>query len=264
MTHEDGCVYVLGTGASLLGLTEEEKEYLRYQTTVGMNKYLLFWHILDVYPKYAFMADDHYPAPRVVQESVLLSQQLGRPVHWLLNSMYEEIFGLSPERILAIRDVVTTFREDYCFDYRPDLVIHPVTYFTKVPGNRYDGWATNLSERMCALGGSLTTLMNVLCVLDLGRTIKLLGVDLSTAKGFHDEEFLERRELHDVYTRLSLSQPEPCHFTLRGWTRTHPLAADLVHVFSHALASGYRVVCGNPESLLVQQGICEYSPVLPE
>lgn len=263
MKQTDGCVYVLGSGASLLKLTPAEKEYLQGQITVAMNKYLLFWHIIGVYPDFLFMADDHYPAARVVQESFLLTEQLQRPVHWLLNSLYKDMFGLSAESRAAMHEVIADYQELYGFDYKPELAIEPATYFIKVPAQTYMGWASKLEDRMRAMCGSLTTLLNLLCVLGLGHTIKLLGVDLNTSDSFYDPQYRNRRELHDLNTRIQTSKPFSPHFTAIRWFGSRGVQDDMPIIVDCAAAHGYDIVCCNQESLLVQDGICPYSPIIP-
>jgi|DewCreStandDraft_4_1066084.scaffolds.fasta_scaffold83018_2 hypothetical protein len=263
MTHKDDSVYVLGSGASLLTLTPEEKEYLQGQTTVAMNKYLLFWHIVGVYPKWHFLADQHYPALRIMQESYLLTQEMRRPVQWLLHANYRDVFGLDSEQAAARAEQVERYKTDYGFGYQPTLRIDPVTYFERSQDSADIAWAESLDEPMANFRGSLSTLINLLCVLDLGRTIKLLGVDLSSSESFYDAEYLHRRDLHDVYTRLQLSKPRSMHFTALPWYGKSGIQGQMGTIVSLARAAGHDIVCCNPHSLLVEQGVCEFAPVLP-
>ena len=87
-------VYLLGSGASLLELTDQDKAYLANQPVVAMNKYLMFWEKIGLWPTHTYLADGHYPGPVVYESVRKLYQQSNRPLHFLLSQFYRATYRL--------------------------------------------------------------------------------------------------------------------------------------------------------------------------
>ncbi|MEM1211456.1 MAG: hypothetical protein AAGI68_04075 [Planctomycetota bacterium] len=264
-----GPVYVLGSGESLLGLTAGQKAELARHPRVAMNKYLLFWEKVGVWPSHLFLADAHYPAVRVYQEShrvIASGVAEGRSgVHFLLDRLYARKYGAGRWRGRAGWANLKTFGRGLLsqrFVYRPWYRPEPVTFFAhEIASQSSPGWARSLEEPLYFYRGSLTVLINLLCLLFPGRELCLLGVDL-TGPSFFDAELTARPELHDRYVRLEREQPgEGLHATQRVIEGLPGVMSRLPEVVEHAAGMGVRVTCGSRSSLLVSEGVCEYVSV---
>src|SRR5690606_34786688 len=68
-------IFILGSGASLYELSPREITILNQKTTISLNKYLLCWEEIGVWPNMHFLVDVHRPAPRVLRESIQIACQ---------------------------------------------------------------------------------------------------------------------------------------------------------------------------------------------
>jgi hypothetical protein len=217
----------------MLELSPAEKQHLGNATTVAMNKYMLFWEKLGIWPSHYFLSDDHAPTEEVLRESLKIIFNSGRP--WprlLINRTYRALVPLQMhahyfERALARKDAA--------------------------------GWATSLEEPMYFFRGSLTVLLNYLTVQKAASRVCLLGVDLSRPGHFFSEELT--RDYPHLVDRRAINLP--AHFTALPRESWPPIQKRLPYAVAQARKHGVEVVSGAKDSLLVTQGICDYQPILP-
>lgn len=257
--RNDRCVYVLGTGRSLLDLTDRERAWLRRQTTIAMNKYMLFWDALDIFPTHYFLADLHDPAPRVLAETRAIVRRCGNPMHYLLDTGYEptvcgddavehHVNGNSGEHTNSrAHEQVTFFHRPHCW--------------APLDGGAFP-WARSLDEPMFFHRGSLSVLLNLIAVLQLGTRIKILGVDLNTSAYFFDDALRRRTDLHDDWYRATGTNPERSHATAVPHKGMPGIQASFPFIMEQLDEAGIECTCCNPHSLLVEQGLCPYGPVI--
>jgi hypothetical protein len=256
-------VYVLGSGPSLLAVSAAERAHIAGQLSVGMNKYLLFWERAGILPTHFFLADRHYPAVRVYEESVLAARDAGRPVHFLLDAAYGARYGGGP--LKRMRNMPWSLALRWRHGFRPALACVPeqATYFTRWHGwNDPKVWARSLHEKMFFHRGSLSCLLNLLCVLRLGEEIKLLGVDLNTPRSFYDDAIADREYLHDEYMRMQAQGDAPMHMTAAPYRGMGGIQEVWPFIQTQVEAAGIRLVCCSPTSLLVEEELCPYAPVI--
>lgn len=257
-------VYVLGSGASLKELTEAEKRYLEGQTTVAMNKYLLFWEKLGVFPTHFFLADIHHPSLKVFEESVAIAQKGPRPVHFFLADEFRRRYGINPVKRLVNAPFRLRHYFKHGFLYSPEVTAEPVTYFKRCQTwDAPEVWGKTLNDLMYFYRGSLTVLLNLLAVLKLGRSIKLLGVDLGSAASFFQEEIAQRPDLFDDYMKMTAA-PERKHMTAETFKGMPGIQTKWPFIRENLEKEGISLYCCNPKSLLVEEGLCPYAPVMEE
>ena len=258
----DTPVYVLGSGASLLKLTPQERAYLATQTTVAMNKYLLFWDIVGLWPTHFFLADIHYPALRVYDESVRIARAHPSPPRFLLDSSFRKRYGGGPVR--RALNLPFRFRQHHRHGYWYDWNAQPPqpTYFKRTHGwESPEVWGRTLDDRMYFYRGSLSVLLNLLTVLSLGRRIRLLGVDLATPGSFYDACLPTKPYLADDYLRMQQSGAVAAHMTAAEYKGMPGIQSQWPFIQRSVEDCGYDLACCNPDSLLVQQGLCPYAAV---
>lgn len=259
-------VFVLGSGESILDLTDEQKQYIARGTCVAMNKYLLFWEKVGIWPTHYFLADAHYPAIRVYQETYRIVRSSGNSVHYLLDSKFARKFGEESLGRQSLYANLLSFGHNllkYRYLYKPWLHPSPVTYFKRPHAYiSHPRWAHSIDEPLYFFRGSLTVLINLLTVLGLGRTIKLVGVDLNT-DNFFSSEISRRPELFDVHLRGMMKDAEKIHPTEKSLNGSLPGICDkFPEVLEHVERSGFKLVCCNPDSLLVTKGKCDIGDVI--
>lgn len=244
-------------------LTPEERAHLATQTTVAMNKYLLFWEVLNLWPSHVFLADIHYPAIRVYEESVQIARPSGRAPHFLLDQSYHKRYGGGMAKRLANLPFQLNQYRKHGYWYDPTLTPASATYFKRC--HRWAApqvWGETLEDQMYFYRGSLSVLLNLLTVLGLGRRIKLLGVDLGSSGSFYDEAIQAKPYLFDDYMRMQQSGAVREHVTAATYQGMPGIQAKWPFIQSNVESRGFELSCCNPESLLVQSGLCPYAPVI--
>lgn len=250
----------------MLNLSESQRRHLAGQTTIGMNKYLLFWEKIGVFPTHAFLADTHYPAQCVLQESMQVAKDFGRQTHFLINRDFKKQFGtqafLSTDLPRTLYRVYQR-RKRWGFAYNPLMTPSKVTYFNAEVGPDAENlkWATSLDDPMYFWRGSLTQLMNLLSLLFPGRPIHLLGVDLDGGRSFFWEELMNRPELHDKFIKSEQQSQSNRHATAVQIADKGPITDHWLDVMEHAAETGNTIACCNPQSLLVREFQTPYVPV---
>jgi hypothetical protein len=259
----DKPVYVLGSGASMLALRPEERAYLATQTTVAMNKYLLFWELIGVWPSHFFLADIHYPALRVYEESVGIARAHPEPPHFLLDRTYRRRYGRGPlRRVMNMPFQLKQYRR-HGYWYDPGATPPAATYFKRTHGwESPELWGKTLDDRMYFYRGSLSVLLNLLTVLGLGRRIKLLGVDLGTPGSFYDGRLADKPYLADAYLHMQQSGAITTHMTAATFQGMPGIQAQWPFIQRSVESAGFELSCCNPDSLIVQQGLCPHAPVI--
>lgn len=256
-------VYVLGSGASINRLTPAEREHLRARPTVAMNKYLLFWDIVGVWPSHFFLADIHYPALRVYEESVAIAAKHAPAPHFLLDDAYRARYGGG--RLKRLRNLPFRIRQRrrHGFDYNPAALPARATYFKRCHSWKAPQvWAESLDEWMYFHRGSLSVLINLLTVLRIGRHIKLLGVDLGTPGSFYDDAIAAKPHLFDDYLRMQRSGAVQQHVTAATYRGMPGIQAQWPFIQRNVERHGLALSCCNPDSLLVTEGLCPHAPVV--
>lgn len=268
--NQNSTVYILGSGSSLLKLTEEEKEYLKNQTIIAMNKYILFWQKIGIFPTHYFLADIHYPAIKVFQESQSIIKKSGKDVYYLLDSSYKEAYWNKEYKgINNLQWFKRSSRQIFSyairksFFYKPWIHIDKVTYFKRP--HTFDTpikWAKSLEEELFFYRGSLTILLNLLSILPLGKKIKLLGIDLNTSSSFYEEEIKTRPDLQDQWMKFQKNNSMNLHATAMPLNGQPGIQSQWEFINKQLHFSGRELFCCNIESLLIQDGLCQYAPIL--
>jgi len=224
-------LFILGSGSSLLTLSERERQTLNELPTIAMNRYLLYWDMLGIWPKYAYLADIHAPTPEVLTRIVeMIGKNPHRPAPQLLLASDYQQWPLAPLRpILFGRHHDAPAGED-----------HP--------------WAKSLAESMYFHRGSLTCLLNLVTVLRLAPKVCLLGVDLADGKAFYADRYENDLDLHDHWE--TLRRDTGIHPTALDYKGIPPIQAKLPWVFEQMKQVGVSVSCYSESSLLVKDGLC--------
>ena len=228
------CVYVLATGPSLSKITDEEKHVIGQSLSVGMNRYLLFWEKFGIWPDFFFLGDKYVAAPSIFIEACNVIVGDERPITLLVDQFFR---SAAP-------------------------VTRPAIFFDRWHSDTDEAtWAQGPGDKLFFWRGSLTCLVNLLCVLRVAPKIKLVGVDLNRPGSYFAKETQARPDLEDPQNleaaRLGI------HSTAMPGVRGEAgIEAKWPYVQHSAKQQGVEIVCCNPESLLVQAGVCPYEPII--
>ena len=172
---------IFGSGKIVNALTEDEKEKISKSKIIFMNKNLIFWKYIGIWPNFYFLADTPIKSEKSLKIfndtlKIINDNKLDSPV-LLLEKFYK--YGLP-------NNLNCTF-----FNYNKSKNLK---------------WALNLNDIMFGHHGSLTTLLNLIDLLNLGKKIMLVGFDMNGRDYFFekdkdfekytDKSFISRGSLH--------------------------------------------------------------------
>lgn len=221
-------IFILGSGSSLLELTSDERAFLNENPTLAMNKYMLFWDILGIWPTYTFLADTHHPAAEVLTRSIeeIAKHPHKRPPQFLLTADYADW---------------------------PIKILNPL-FFKRYHHHGNNQWANHPSELMYFHRGSLSCLLNLVTVLKIAKKVSLMGIDLNTKESFFEERYSADKSLHDYFEPKR--EKSSVHVTAAEVLGIPPIQVKLPWIFEKMKESGIEVLSTNPKSLLVKDGLC--------
>jgi glycerophosphoryl diester phosphodiesterase len=256
--------FIIGSGRSLLNLTDREKEYLNeHPYTLAMNRYLLFFEKIGVLPKAMFAADSHFPAPKLIFQTIQKIQYLGSDITYYLDEYYRKLFVIPPQESVWARK-----QRDKSFEQHGYVAPLGFDYsklvFFKHQFAVYSGfsWAKTLKEPLYWFHTSLLTAINLANIIYPNCDIKLLGIDLQGPQSFYHEEIMKKPEMLDKHYNRSLKELGQ-HPTAVATTPDGRTMFDALNKIVPELEKlGTKLLCSNPSSKLVIDSICKYTPVI--
>jgi hypothetical protein len=223
-------IVIFGSSASINQITEQEKASLNDCKIIFMNKNLIFWKIINIWPDYFFLADTPIKSKAAKQIFVDTIKTLNLTQNDAPIFLVEEFYKLGiPKNLKKI-----------CFQYNKSSNLD---------------WAQNLNETMFGFHGSLTTLLNLITVLNLGKRIMLVGFDMNDRKYFFDKD-------------SNFNKYKDDSFTFDG--NLHPNAEKIngKNIFTHwnlinknLFSKKFEIYCNNPKSLFVKENKLKYMSI---
>ncbi|EDY80616.1 hypothetical protein VDG1235_230 [Verrucomicrobiia bacterium DG1235] len=224
--HEE--IFLLGSGASLAKLTPAERKVIRESASIALNKYLIYWDEIGIWPTYTALSDIHFPTSRVMAEKLkVVSQNLDKPIPRFVLTEEYQTWGLEG--------------------------IEPM-YFKRPHGEGDHPWAQAPDEPMFYHRGSLTCILNFLTVHRIAPKVTMIGVDLNSASSFYDQRYQQDTHLHDMWE--SFKKKNNIHPTAAEVNSVPPVQAILPMVFDKMRELGIEPSCYNDDSLLITDSLC--------
>ncbi len=254
--------FIIGSGSSLLDLTPEEKDYLNnHPYTLAMNKYLLFYEKIGVIPKALFLGDFHFPAHKVLTETIEKAKKINPQPIYYVDDYYQKLFK-EPWKHWEwnLKERYKLYKNSH---YLSPLVVncnHLKFFSAKLRDNPKFIWAKNFKDELFFQRGSLTTAINLAYLIYPECDIKLIGIDLNENPSFYEEEIKKRSDLiHKFYDERSKSSGK--HDTIVKTMKGTVL--DRFPLIQKELAEKKaKLLCCNPQSLVVTKGLCDYVPII--
>lgn len=257
--------FVLGSGASLNTLTPAEVARVNAApVSLALNKFLAFADRTPIRPRQAFLSDSHYPAPRVLAAILNARRRMTPPPKLFVHEEYRDYFHAPSLRRIAR---AARYRARFLKKRRvalPPAAERGVQFFRtdrRNPAPEDFFWADGFDEKLYFYRGSLTTAINIADLVGSATTISLLGVDMSGTGHFFGEPTGRRAGLFDT-TFQQYERDSGRHATAVEIHGHPPIQAVFPRIRDELAARGKRLVCGNPDSLLVTEGILPHEPIL--
>ncbi|OCQ94471.1 hypothetical protein BCD64_07250 [Nostoc sp. MBR 210] len=208
-----------------------------------------------------FIGDFHFPAHKVFLETIKQARKLETQPTYYADQYYRKLF------ITPFEQPYWNLRTRYRL-YRNHRFLAPLSLFYKklkfFKATLRDHpdfiWGESLNDELFFQRGSLSTALNLAYIIYPSCKIKLVGIDLTKPECFFEEELKQRTDLRDPYFD-KLAQDAGRHFT--AVPTIGGTVLDRFPVIKQKLQSkGGDLLCCNPNSLVVSEGLAEYVPIL--
>ncbi|MDC3031129.1 hypothetical protein OA182_02815, partial [Candidatus Pelagibacter sp.] len=219
-----------GSGKVVNDLTLEEKKKISESKVIFMNKNLIFWKHIGLWPNYYFLADTPVKSNKSIKIfndtlKVAKDSDLKTPIF-----LFEKFYKHGVPKNLSC----------FFFNYNKSKNLT---------------WAKNLNDVMFGHFGSLTTLLNLIDVLDLGKKVMLVGFDMN-AKDY----FFENDKKFNDYNDKSFFSEGNLHPNLEKINNKN--------IFSHwkIISDNFnfkniKLYCNNQKSMIVKENLVEYMSI---
>ena len=223
-------VVIFGSGKILNKLTVDEKKLISESKIIFMNKNLIFWNYIDLWPNYYFLADTPLKsnlAVKIFNDTLktVKENEFDAPT-FILEKFYK--YGL-PKNLSCIY-----------FDYNMSKNLN---------------WASNLNQVMFGHFGSLTTLLNLVDVLDLGKKVMLVGFDMNAR-----DYFFESDKKFNDYTDKSFFADGKMHPNLEKINNINMFSYWKI-ISDNLNVKNIKLYCNNHKSMLVKENLVEYMSI---
>lgn len=143
-------IFILGTGESLLKLTDEEKDYINNSKSFVVNSFLIFYDLVNIIPKSWVYIDLDNKTKTILKNTHEHCDNLG--IEWYVGKEHVEILN--------------------------SMNINPKSKITEINVKNYGAlkWSKSLSGDFF-WSSVVGYVVNLVCILHPNTTIKILGMD---------------------------------------------------------------------------------------
>lgn len=283
--------YIIGSGPSLLNLTDKEIQYLNNsKQTISLNYYLQYWKIIGILPKCHMMADGQFPTIKMFINDTHLIKQLNVNINYYISHKYLSYFP-HWTNLPAIKHALRKRWEVWKnFSYYVPWKIPKISTipFSQICESKYKHktdsngwfWAKSLNEPLYFNRGTLTSAINLASIIWPNCNISLLGVDLNTYGYFFDPQKgkTQMENFHKI-NDLRIGKTSANHHLKSHKLNQHATAVtyetnnkkklpgiqnSFSKIVEELTKKGKKLTCANPKSLLVEQNYLPYEPVIPD
>ena len=223
-------IVIFGSARSALNFSKREKKILSKYKIIFMNKNLIFWKYLNIWPDYYFLSDTPLKSNKAIK-----------------------IFLDTYKKIIQTNFVAPTFLLEnfYKFSLSKDLK----SFFFKFKKKTYIKWASSLDDEMFSFHGSLTTLLNLISILKIGKKVLLVGFDMRDST-----YFFEKNKLFIKYKDKNFKKKNSLH----------PNAEKIngKNIFSYwsilnkqLKKKNINIYCNNQNSLLIKNRLVKFKSI---
>ena len=217
-------IFILGSSKSILHLSEKQKNYINKSKSVGMNRYLLFWEDVGIWPQYFFFHDFKFS---------FLETKFHDLIQKLLNTNKPYPIFIGPK----------TFRFSMPRWYK--------SIFYKSFLNRNKNFAENLNQEIFFYHGSLTALLNIIIIKKLAKKIILVGNTLNTNGYFFEESYTKKYGFLPDYDEFN--RPHSTYVKINDVN----ILTNFNIIKKKLIENGIKLYCVEKESEFYRKNFCE-------
>ncbi len=269
MQQKNKVCFILGSGQSLLKLTEEEIAYVNNSECVlAFNKYIIFDHLVGIKPTHYFLGDIGLKADFMFFETLQKTHSRKEfSLRFILDKSYRP--GLSgswkrQERLVKLNASEKKWLVNYYAirEFLMSLRMHRSSVYIERSGWLEGGeWANSFSEKLFHYRGSLSGAINIVNIMYPDYEIRLLGVDLDNHNYFFQQEIESNQEKWGVFLKRLTPESEQ-HETIVTYENKGGIQDMFPFIRKNVEKKGGCLYCSNPDSYLVKSGLLDYVPVI--
>ena len=266
MTKTPTC-FILGSGSSLLTLTQQERDYVNNSEFVlAFNKYLIFSDQVGICPTHYLLGDDGLKADLMLTETAKACKKKHPDMSFILSKHYQHgttEYRWRKTKLRANHSQLNSAsrwlknRED---DKAINYMSRTATYIERYNWLEGGEWARSMDEKIFHYRGSLSGAINIANIQHPGYDIKLLGVDLDDHAYFFQEQINANPKKWGVFLNR-LTPEESQHETVANYQGSEGIQKMFPYIIEQVEQTGGKLLCCNPNSLLVKKGIVPYSSI---
>lgn len=257
------CVLVLGSGKSILDLTDKERELLNTcEVKIGINKYAAFYELAGIEPTHVYFHDDHY------ESSVLFFQYLVKKIKKNRLKNITFIVSENTSKTLekkyiqyGLNNMLYYFEKIFNSEFlKKKFFLIPKNY--NVVPIRIDNyikkgtpWAKKIKEPLYHFKGSFSTVLNYISICYPNKTILLAGVDFNSSDYFFERE-LEKLSFETKDWTYQLRKNHNKHYSIIE-TDGVKMDEELPFMINELGKTQNKVLSLNNKSYLVENGYVE-------
>lgn len=290
----DKCVLVLGSGKSILNLTQEEKKFLNScDVKIGINKYAAFHKIPGISPTHVYFHDDYS------YESIIFLKHIFKTL--IKDKLTETTFIVSPnykghfstnliqfflkkaqivianftEKILMklCRLLIKPISKDF-FNYlkitiSKKMISADIQRLSILPKkskveyveiqdwkSRNNKWANDLKQKLYHYRGSFTSVLNYIAIEYPNRNILLAGVDFNSPEYFFEENLRKLNfDTSDWTTQIVKENKK--HFSIINFEGTK-MDDEFPFIINELEKTNNKMYSLSSQSYLVEQNFVDY------
>lgn len=280
-TRDIDKVIVLGSGMSILDLTEEEIKYInRCKTTIAMNKYMAFYKKVGIIPTHIYFHDvsgyniylhilnlckrDELMNLTFITNSFFKNIAYKNFFDGFVNFLKDIFIRLYSFAVIIYRlgktsstHYMKAFRKFKYLKIPETWNIIPIKVTNWTEGG---AWASNIGNTIFHYRGSLTSVLNVISIISPNQEVFLVGNDFSGDKYFYEKELEDLKIPWKDFTYETVKKTG-MHFSFQKFEGM-TILDKFPFIQEKLIESGNQLYCNNRDSLLVLKAGVKYKPII--
>lgn len=251
-------VVVLGSGISILELSDKEKEVINnLAIKVALNKYTAFYEMSGITPSHVFFMDYHsIISKQYLQYIINIVNNKNLPITFVLNNKIKQ-------RIYYHKGLAYYLQHlnplNYVHFKKPILFSKKKlkTVFVDIHDHLKGGlWATEINQSLFHFRSSLTSALNFIGIVYPNSDIYLVGVDLDQPYYFFEKE-LYKLPFKKTDRTTKVGHKMNKHFTITNIQGTNMLDS-WDYITTELKSQGCNLYSVKQDSLLVRENYVSF------
>lgn len=223
-------IVIFGSARSALNFNQKEKKKLLSHNIIFMNKNLIFWKYLKIWPDYYFLSDTPMKSNKAIS-----------------------IFLDTYKKIIQMKYTVPILLLENFYKFSLSSDVKSFFFISK--NKTCIKWASSLKEEIFNFYGSLTTLLNLISILKLGKKVLLVGFDMKDSTYFFENDKDFKKYIDQTYKNRNSLHPNAKKIKGKN-------IFSYWHILNKQLKKkNIALYCTNKNSLLVKKKLVKFKSI---